>query len=155
MEFDKAYRKAHPLTEVDKTYFSRKTRLRILHEMLSEAVERISKEGKTPDWKTIIAARVRESDTSIFSENKAVWLFFRDIPKDFVERSQKLIIGINDETLDIGDYALLLYVSYQDEDIKEVLNALPLPMLYEVYESVIDSTITKWEQEVASYGGRV
>jgi hypothetical protein len=155
MEFDKAYRKAHPLKEVDKTYFSRKVSLRILHEMLTEAVERISQEGKTPDWKTILAARVKETDPTIFSKNKAVWLFFRDIPDDFEKRSQKLIIDINDDKLSIGDYALLLYVSYQDEDVKEVLNALPLPMLYEVYESIIDSTIASWQQEVASYGGRV
>jgi hypothetical protein len=73
------------------------------------------------------------------------WLFH---DSNFMENPSKLISFIiekNDMSLQYTDYALLFYVSLQNEDVQKAARDLPLRLLYDMFLPVAEENLNKWK----------
>jgi hypothetical protein len=77
-------------------------------------------------------------------KHRQVWLFWQGIPKDYLKRSREIYIRYFDENLTVGDYLLLMFISYQDEETRDAVQDLPMDMIYDIYQPLIDSAIDDW-----------
>jgi hypothetical protein len=85
------------------------------------------------------------TDRYLFTDNRSIWLLSnKDV--SFSDSLAQFIIDKNDVTLSSSDYALLFYVSLEeDKEVQESLKGLPLSMLYDVYDPHIKEAIKKWD----------
>jgi hypothetical protein len=87
----------------------------------------------------------------MFSQNKSIWLLYKDYTVNKINFANKLadfIISKHDVSLSPADYALLYAASCADEDIKLTLESIPLSMLYDIYESFIETEIDEQFRKV-------
>jgi hypothetical protein len=75
---------------------------------------------------------------------KAIWLFWKSettfSPDDLI----RLVVELDDLSLTESDYALLLFLSYQDVKTQALIKALPLSMLHDMYEPLAEANFEKW-----------
>jgi hypothetical protein len=88
-------------------------------------------------WKSLGLATILE-------RHKSVWLFVNVATEDFEERAQNLIIELDNKELTISDYAVLLYLSYQDEETRKTFEDIPLAMLHDMLDPLADQKISEW-----------
>jgi hypothetical protein len=75
---------------------------------------------------------------------KPAWLFY-DIDYVIDEAEiEKFITEINDTKLTSNDFTLLYLISLQEETIQKTLKALPLSLLYEIYNPIMEDNFQKW-----------
>jgi hypothetical protein len=80
----------------------------------------------------------------VAEQHKLFWLF-KDMPlDDYSERIKFFIIDKNDAEVSILDYAVLLYVYFQDKNTKQTLEKLPLSMLYDILVPIADENFKSW-----------
>jgi hypothetical protein len=79
---------------------------------------------------------------------KIYWLFHSINLKLLYAQLQSFIIERNDTTLSETDYALLFYVSLQDEEIQKAARGIPLSMLYDMFLPVAEANLEKWKSDV-------
>jgi hypothetical protein len=76
--------------------------------------------------------------------SRMVWLFWNSEtilnPEDLI----RLIVELDDLSLTEGDYALLLFLSYQDVETQALIKALPLSMLHDMYAPLADAKFEDW-----------
>jgi hypothetical protein len=82
-----------------------------------------------------------------YAVNRAVWLFYKEMPDTFENDFQELIIRLDDVSLVEKDYMVLLHASYNDENTKDILSTFPLAMLHEMYEPAIEASINTWLED--------
>jgi hypothetical protein len=82
-----------------------------------------------------------------YAVNRAVWLFYKDMPDSCENDLQELIIKLNDVVLVEKDYMVLLHTSYNDNNTKDILSTFPLAMLHEMYEPAIKASINIWLED--------
>jgi hypothetical protein len=73
-----------------------------------------------------------------------LWLLYGMQCENFHERLISIIIEEDDVSLDVSAYALLLYISYQDEDTAAELRKLPFSLLYDMFDSIITNNVEAW-----------
>jgi hypothetical protein len=149
-KFAKAYEKAHPKEEADASYDSRlnalsfaNTKFNIRHWYIDTKCDFFKYNSVDDDF--IKRCKV---DENLLIEDKGMWLFWLAGYENIVERFESLLIEINDPKLKMSDYAVLLYVSYQEESIRKTFEGLPLKMLYEIYEPIMEANIASWFEYV-------
>jgi hypothetical protein len=76
---------------------------------------------------------------------KMMWLFWNSgitlDPNDLVN----LAVKLNDTELSEDDYALLMFISYQGEDVTVLAkNGMPLSIFYDMYTPVAESNFEEW-----------
>jgi hypothetical protein len=76
----------------------------------------------------------------------ALWLFWTENIEIKYDDLVQLLIRVNNFDLSVNDYALLLYVSYQDEETRNLLNSFPMSMLREMYEPIQAAHYAEWEK---------
>jgi hypothetical protein len=76
---------------------------------------------------------------------KVYWLFHNINLRLFYAQLRSFIIERNDTTLSETDYALLFYVSLQDEEIQNTAGGLPLSMLYDMFIPVAEDKLNIWK----------
>jgi hypothetical protein len=84
---------------------------------------------------------------SILKRHKSVWLFVGLDSKDFEERAQNLIIKLNNKELTVSDYAVLLYLSYQDAETRKSFEGIPLSVLHEIFDPLANEKVSEWFDE--------
>jgi hypothetical protein len=147
--FKEAYYKAHPSADPETTFVDYKileyryiTLFRIYLDMLT--LSTLSPEEKFK------ASHIYISKSSAIQEdNKLMWLFytayFPDEPySDFLPRMRETIIHKNDTNLSAADYALLIYLSYEHNELQEHTEKLPLFMLADIYIPIADRHLESW-----------
>jgi hypothetical protein len=78
------------------------------------------------------------------ARNQHIWLFYKGVPEDYLQRSHEIYVRYLNEELTVGDYILLIFISYQDEETREAVQDLPMPMLYDIYQPLISSSYEEW-----------
>jgi hypothetical protein len=86
----------------------------------------------------------RSSAESVIRD-KSMWLFHGYAVEDFEERMRALVIEKNDSSLTIGDYAMLLFASYQDAETSKNLSTMPLSMLHDIFAPISNKNFTEWQ----------
>jgi hypothetical protein len=76
---------------------------------------------------------------------RTLWLFWDNehlinATKDLI----KLAVKLNDPKLTEGDYSLLLFLSYQDNETKALTESLPLDLLHDMYDPFGESKFKEW-----------
>jgi hypothetical protein len=83
---------------------------------------------------------------SMFEENKSVWLLYKEYLVDKTKFSDQLanfIISKHDVKSGPANYALLYTISRADKDIIADLENMPMSMLHDMYETVIEAEINE------------
>jgi hypothetical protein len=83
-----------------------------------------------------------DDDESELYHYRILWLFYNFPFEDFNTRLQTLILTKNDIDLTEADYALLLYISYQEDKLFE---NIPLPMLHDIFGPLADKNLKEWK----------
>jgi hypothetical protein len=80
----------------------------------------------------------------LFTKNKNIWLVFnKNLSID--DSLAEFIINKDNVLLSSADYTLLFYVSLEEDvDVKKNLEGLPLSMLREMYDPLIEDAIDEW-----------
>jgi hypothetical protein len=78
--------------------------------------------------------------------NRSMWLFYNFSAEDFTERMRALVIAKNDDSLQAEEYALLLFISYQDEETQNNLKDMPLNMLHDIFAPISDKNFAEWQK---------
>jgi hypothetical protein len=79
---------------------------------------------------------------------KPIWLFYNT---DYVINDSDVlnfVMKFGDSPLTSNDCALLFFTSFQDGNIQELSEALPLSMLYEIYAPIMESNFEKWLDDI-------
>jgi hypothetical protein len=86
--------------------------------------------------------RYQEEGTEINPQTVSeFWLFI----ENFNGQAAALILTKDDENLTVNDYALLMYVSYlEDEDIKAMLTGFPVSVLREALLPAAQKNLESW-----------
>jgi hypothetical protein len=89
------------------------------------------------------------------TDKKMFWLFCNtgsETPfpalDDFTEIVTQLVLEKNNEFISLEEYAMLIYISYQDEEMKKALKTLPLPMLRDTLLPIAENNKRKWSNQV-------
>jgi hypothetical protein len=135
--FSEAYREAYPTSTPDEAYLAKEKALGLAHFKLNLNLPVTGCDPSDGFETQKASVRVRPYVAYDPYDNKCYDLFYKNVRKDFRKRSQKLIISLNDPTLRLGDYALLMYASYQDEETRANLEGVPVNMLYDIFEPVM------------------
>jgi hypothetical protein len=73
-----------------------------------------------------------------------LWLLY-DFPiENFQEQLAAFMIMNEKETLLVSDYIILFYSSLQEPEMKVTLEGLPLPVLYDICNPVVEDNVQKW-----------
>jgi hypothetical protein len=143
-QFDSSYIRIHSVNGVNDAYFERKLSLiKIYMDMCEDfrlVEDYINDDILTYNFVTYV-------NTFKTRENKALWLFWDKTPKSQATKLKRIIIDKNDEKLTKNDYALLLYLSYQDNKELRVLKNLPMSMLDAMYSPVYEALYDSWYQK--------
>jgi hypothetical protein len=75
----------------------------------------------------------------VFDQSRAIWLFYGTPHEDIVDSLADFIIDKHDQYMIPGDYTLLFYLSLQEQETQDSLSALPISMLYDIYEPLIEA----------------
>jgi hypothetical protein len=78
----------------------------------------------------------------------ALWLFQAEGKEIDYADLLNLIIRVRDFDLSPNDYALLLFLEYQDSETKNLLKGLPMSMLRETYQPLMDAHHEEWKKFV-------
>jgi hypothetical protein len=144
--FKKAYREVHDVDEHDIIAIIREDKLLTTISSLESKLNILNRQAVNVRSYEQVLRQIARQET-LFAENKFVWLFLGNVPKDFYDRLLELVITENNEKLTIGDYALLLYLTYEEKDIQDALKDVPLSILKMTYEPLVDSTIDAWQEK--------
>jgi hypothetical protein len=83
-----------------------------------------------------------------FEGNRMHWLLWDtcmiDTRYGFLNRAQTMIIDYDDPTLTVKDYVLMLYVSYQTEDIQNLVATFPSAVLETMFEPIAKANLAVW-----------
>jgi hypothetical protein len=88
---------------------------------------------------------------------KGIWILWENDIKnvgkyeDINERIIDILTSKNDESINLHDYILYLYISYQNTEMQNTLNALPVTALRDILNPIIDNNITTWEKKMKIY----
>jgi hypothetical protein len=82
--------------------------------------------------------------STILNDFKGLWLFKGFPVEDFEESAQALLIKLDTLELDISDYAILLYISYQEDSVRSSLENLPISSLRDIFEPMADEKFNSW-----------
>jgi hypothetical protein len=96
--------------------------------------------NRAADYLTFLA----RGDGFMFNDYKTLWLFHKDGIKIDSNELMDLIIERNDASLNSSDYILLLYLSHQPEEIKNMTDVLPVSILHEMYDPLANEEIYNW-----------
>jgi hypothetical protein len=149
-DFTEDYRKAYPFTEYTEkalyrvNHFKHKETYFLIRRFYTDITGDFLKYNKLDEE---FVERTKQ-DEQILVEDKGIWLFWRENYDDLRIRLRELIITLNDSKLTVSDYSLLLYLSYQKEDIRKTFEGLPLEMLHGIFEPVMDANIASWFEYV-------
>jgi hypothetical protein len=98
--------------------------------------------SNTPPHMNTIIEYAAYKDESSFPT--IMWLFWNSgivlLPEDLIQ----LILKIDKIEISSEDYALLMFLSYQNEDIKKLGETMPLSTLKEMYEPLAKSNFEEW-----------
>jgi hypothetical protein len=76
---------------------------------------------------------------------KMMWLFWDSEVTLVADDLVKLAVELNDPNLSEDDYALLMFISYQGEDvIKLAEGGMPLSILYDMYKPIAENNFEEW-----------
>jgi hypothetical protein len=154
--FYRAYREAHPLAGMDDDsvitldsttaeeedaklqYLLTETALANKLKQISFMLQKIHANNKS--W----ARDILDMHPDVFPELKGLWLFSYGVPRDFFRDLQRIVITHNDTSYTEGDYALLVYISYQTHETVEMLKDVPFSMIRDMYEPIMDEKFNEW-----------
>jgi hypothetical protein len=148
--FSEAYREAYPTSAPDEAYLAKEKALGLAHFKLNLKLPTTGYDPYDDSETPKAPIRVRPFVAYDPYDNSCYDLFYRKVRKDFPKRSQQLIISLNDPTVRLGDYALLLYVSYQDEETRANLEGIPVSMLYDIFEPIMIENQRESMKEIIS-----
>jgi hypothetical protein len=146
--FLKSYATAYPDDNVV-SYYKTINRLNALHvSIMSMWRETSYSASKSPqhrftDYLTFLA----RGDGYMFNDYKTIWLFHKDGIKIDSDELMDVIIERNDVKLNTSDYILLLYLSHQPEEMRNMTKVLPVSILHEMYDPLADEEISNWSLE--------
>jgi hypothetical protein len=75
---------------------------------------------------------------------KAVWLFHEYPVENFITKLATFIIKNYDKSLFVSDYPFLFYISLQDVEFQKTLKGLPLPLIREALNPVVEENFSSW-----------
>jgi hypothetical protein len=95
--------------------------------------------------------RPPEAFYNITERMKGMWLFHNFPVEDFHKRARDIIIERHDWRLDVTDYGVLIYISYNEDKVRKTLEGLPLSVLHAFYAPLIDDNFYDWLPKVFDY----
>jgi hypothetical protein len=160
--FYRAYRSAYPMDglDIDGSYnfseeYSEEHELKLIYLLTETALadrlrkiesilEKIHANDRT--WVDVL----RHRDPDIFDDIKPLWLFAYGVPRDFFPNLQRMIITHNNTEYSEGDWALFMYMKNQDLQTLETLKGIPLSMIRDMYQPMIDEQFNEWYKQTHS-----
>jgi hypothetical protein len=80
----------------------------------------------------------------LIRHNSSIWLF-HDFPIENIYNDfATTFIKANNIKLTTSDYAVLLYVSYQEKETQKALEGFSLSLLHEMFNPLVDQNINAW-----------
>jgi hypothetical protein len=73
-----------------------------------------------------------------------MWLLYGFSTDGFYERLISIMVENRDTSLVVSDYALLLYISYQEPEVAEDLKKIPFYLLHDMFDSVAEANVRLW-----------
>jgi hypothetical protein len=103
-------------------------------------------------WENMVSENTSEETRLGYQKTKdsphiarMVWLFWNSeinlVPDDLI----KLLVKVDRTDLTEHDYILLLFLSYQNEDMQEAIKDIPLRMLHEMYSPIMHTNFKEWD----------
>jgi hypothetical protein len=74
----------------------------------------------------------------------SVWLFYGFPIENIYDDFTTVFVKADNAKLTISDYAVLLYISYQDKETQKALEGFSLPLLHEMFNPLVDQNIDAW-----------
>jgi hypothetical protein len=96
-------------------------------------------------WYYVMADGYQEGDENLGEDIYiSMWLLF-DLPTEHLNEKLFSVIAIDPEIrLTPTDHAVMIYVSYQDEETQALLKGLPLSFLHDTFDAIARENFTKW-----------